>query len=118
MILQVPAYITKLETTADGGVKLIVHTQELDPSQGGIIFQLKNKHGYFLFQEKEFSEEDVKGLPDFVPEFKGEKSPSQRLRGVLFRVHEANGGRKEDFDAFYRKQMEVLIEHFKEKLNP
>lgn len=115
MILQVPAYIHKLETTADRGVKLIVYTQELDPTQASFVFQLKDRHGFFLFKEGEFREEEIAHLPDFVPEFKSDKTPSQRLRGVLYRVWEL-GERIQDFDSFYKSKMEELIEHFKAKL--
>lgn len=115
MILQVPAYITKIETTADKGVKLIVHTQELDPSNAAVVFSLKDKYGFFLFKEGQFEESEVANLPDFVPEFKGDKTPSQRLRGVLYRVWEANG-KVGAFDSFYTQKMEAILDHFKEKL--
>lgn len=44
------------------------------------------------------------------------KSPSQRLRSVLFVWFENLGRPGEDFETFYRMKMETLIEKVKEKL--
>lgn len=45
------------------------------------------------------------------------KSPSQRLRAVLWLWwDQETGGTEEDFDDFYQLEMEKLILHYKNKL--
>ena len=43
------------------------------------------------------------------------KSPSQRLRAVLFLLWEQQGSWG-DFDTWYKAKIEEIIEHFKGKL--
>lgn len=44
------------------------------------------------------------------------KTPSQRLRGVIY-VYYSQKGIKEDFDTFYRNQMEKIIDKIKSYLD-
>ena len=46
------------------------------------------------------------------------KSKAQRFRGVLFVMHQQNGGSKEDFSDFYNNEWEKIISHYKNKLEP
>jgi hypothetical protein len=46
-----------------------------------------------------------------------EKPPSQRLRAVFYRIWERDKQGYDDFELYYRFQMEKLIEHFKTKLD-
>ncbi len=56
---------------------------------------------------------------DDVPLDEGEsKTPSQRLRAVLFVYWKEVKGGKGDFNAWYRGIMEKLIEQYKGKLPP
>ncbi len=109
------AHIKKVETTADRGVKLTIYTQEIDAEAAASLFSLKDKYGYFVFKETEITDEDVSGLPDFKPEFKSQKTPSERLRGVLYRLWEAKG-KPGAFDPWYAARMEDLIDHYKKQL--
>lgn len=59
--------------------------------------------------------EEVKELESAEIEVEG-KTKSQRLRNVLYRVHEQTNT-DIDFNSFYAQKMEELIEHFKKKLN-
>jgi hypothetical protein len=43
------------------------------------------------------------------------KTPAQRLRSVMFRIHEQQGINQE-FEQFYSAEMERLIEQYKEML--
>lgn len=57
--------------------------------------------------------EEVKELDSVEIEVEG-KSKSQRLRNVLYIYHQQQGG--DDFNDFYAKEMERIIEHYKGKL--
>jgi len=55
-MLKIPSQISKVETTSDKGLKLIVHTtQELMPSDEADVFQMKPKDrlGRFLGKSNE-----------------------------------------------------------------
>lgn len=59
--------------------------------------------------------EEVKELDKAEIEVEG-KTKSQRLRNVLYRVHEQTIT-DIDFNAFYAQKMEEIIEYFKNKLD-
>lgn len=113
-MLKVPSQISKVETTQDGGLKLTVHTQELNPSTKADVMQLHAKFGWFVFSETDIEESDI---PDEPIEFEGQKTYSERLRNVLWILHEAKGGSPEDFEPFRTKYMERLISKLKAKID-
>ena len=45
------------------------------------------------------------------------KSPSSRLRSVIFIWWDQSGRPQEDFEVFYRMKIEAIINMIKEKLN-
>ena len=113
-MLKVPSQIVKVETMQDGGMKVVVNTQELEARDKAELMGLHNKLGWFLFSDTgAISEEDV---PDEAIEFAGQKTLSERLRNVLFRIHEAQGGKPEDFESYRSKIMNSLINKYKAKL--
>lgn len=113
-MFQVPSYITKVTTMRDRSLRLQVDTQELKPDESAKVFELYDKFGFFLFKESDIKPEDL-DIPDVKPEFKSDKTPSQRLRGVIYRYFEQLNS-DTTFDDFYKKEMEKIIEHYKTKL--
>lgn len=116
MKTQVQAFLSKAMTLADNTLRLQFDCQELPSETMTEMFELRNKVGHLFFLEQPIKEIDTKDLPEIVLD-KNEKSPSTRLRNVLFLLHKQNGGADHDFDAYYRKQIERVIETIKEKLN-
>ena len=55
-------------------------------------------------------------IPDVVQEFKNDKTPSERLRAVLYVLWEQQKPLVITFDAFYRAEMDRIITHYKGKL--
>lgn len=97
-------YVKKITTLADGSFKLELVTQELDDETALALIKNRNK---FI--------DEVVEVPA-IEEDAG-KSPSQRLRGVIYRLWEQNGKEGGSFEIYYRMVMELLIEKYKEKLN-
>ena len=54
-------------------------------------------------------------MPEITLE-ENEKSPSVRLRNSLFVLHTQQSGKPEDFDSFYKRNMERFIQAVKDKL--
>jgi hypothetical protein len=115
MTQAIPATISKLSTMADRGIRVQIDTQELTPEYGALLFSLKDSFGYFTFTERPIEADEVE-VPEYVPDFKNEKSPSQRLRAVLYLMWQ-NTDKKISSEQFYREQMDKIIEHYKGKLD-
>ena len=108
----VPATLKSVSTLVDGGLSVGFHTQELTKEEMLAIMSFSQGFGYLLFASTQMSEEDIpkeKLSPD------EEKSPSKRLRSILFILWKQQGG-EGDFEAFYRKKMEAIIEQLKSRL--
>lgn len=114
-----PGYFEKdgIRPTKDGSWKLIFNTQELNKSADDEVVSLRGKSGSVVFVEasSDTSVDDIE-VPDVRPEYRGEKTPSQRLRAVLYRVWE-NAKSDLDFEIFYRSRMDRIIEQLKNQLD-
>lgn len=113
-MFQTASQIEKIETRSDKTIKLTIGTQEITPEQATELFALKQKLGFFFFAEKPIEVDDI-DIPDFVSEFKGDKTPGQRLRAVLY-VKWQQLGKQGNADDYYKQQIERFIDAVKEKL--
>lgn len=118
-MLKVPSQIEKFESRSDNTWKLIVGTSELNQEDVAELAMLKGKEGHFVFAVQEvIREKDIPTNP--IVEFPEEKSPSQRLRNVLYRLYEQHAPNNQntiDFELFYKSRMEKIINQLKDKLN-
>lgn len=113
-MFQAPSQISKIGTLADNTIRITVDCQELSPEQMAEVFKLKNDGlGWFLFKNVPITETDI---PDSKPEFKNDKTPSQRLRACLYKFWELNTDRKINFDDFWKKWVNKKCEEIKELL--
>jgi hypothetical protein len=115
MNLQLPATIEKISTRADNTISIVISTQEMKPEASTALFGLKGKLGWFLFAETTLTEQEIPKEP--APEFKNDKSPSQRIRACLYKYWEKNTAKKIPFDTFYKSWVEKKIQEIKDTLN-
>lgn len=113
MKIQFSAQVTKVETTADKGLRIKIVTPELKPNEKTTLFEYGDQPIWCAMADAPVEQMDV---PDYVPDYKGQKSPSQRLKNVLYRLWEQKGGDFTDRQ-HYELHMEKLIDHFKAKLD-
>lgn len=111
-IFQAPSYVDGVSPLKDGGLSVRFHTQELTNEEKLTILNFYQSFGYLLFKENQFSEEEIP--KEDAPE-EG-KSQSQRLRGVIYLVWKQQN-KEPDFEKFYRRQTEGLIQQYKERLD-
>ena len=97
----------------DGGVAFRVITPELTLDQRATLLGLHGKNVRCMLEPIDVP---VAGMDEVTTE-RDQKTPCQRLRAVLF-VHFKNVDTKDDFESFYRKQMERVIEGYKAKNLP
>ena len=107
------AILDKVESKKDDSWMIRIATNELDDEDALHLKRNVNKQGYFFFAQAPFSEV-------IIPEVKlGEfetKTPSERMRAVIWRIWEANG-KKGNAEDYYKSTMEKIIDQLKEKLN-
>ena len=120
--------IDKVSTLADGSLRIYIGTPELSNETMVIVFSLIKKPGYVLVSTNSISQDQIDAVEKTTAntEF-NEKTVSQRLRSVMFKLWEKtqpkqlNGDSGEmeyvDFELFYRRQMNTIIEHYKTKLD-
>lgn len=110
------ASIECVSTRKDKTCKITIGTQELSPDQKKDLFSVGD-FGWFIFAPFEMEQVEIPTAPGDVA-IKN-KSPSRRLREVIFRYFESIGGTDGDkkFDDFYASQIEVLIERYKNAIN-
>lgn len=117
MKVVISGQIESIRTRVDGSIKFDFGCQELDNSVAGQLLQLRSKYVKCLISDTNITEMEASIIDEqsLTNEIKAKK-PSQRLRAVLYRTWEQS---KSDvpFDSFYAEKMEVLINHFKDKLD-
>ena len=116
-VLQLESYIQSVRTLLDSGLKLTIITPELSAEDATKLFALKGKQGWMLFKETAFSESDIINLPTEIKEFKGDKTPAQKMRAIIYKIWETNTDRKKPFPDYYNSYMFKLNEALKEKIN-
>jgi hypothetical protein len=100
----------------DGTLTLKLGTNELGPEETSKIFEMGNQQVWCALSETSLEASDL-DIPDFVPEFEGEKSHSRRLREILYVVWQKYNDGKKSSDQHYRDTMEKLIQNYKDKLD-
>lgn len=111
MNIQFAGSIQKVQTLVDGGNKLVIETQELSPDDMSKLFSLKGMMWVCL------SDVAVKPEDLNIKEVRldSPKTPSERLRNVLF-VYWNQNKPTDTFDEFYNRKMSDITEWIKSKL--
>ena len=112
--VQFPCQLTKIETRVDGSIKVSLETQELTGEDMAALFAYRQLVGYVTFTPNPESNIEV---PEINADTDMGKSPSERLRSVLYVAYEQSGKKKYDtFTQFYTVYMEKIINQVKDKL--
>jgi hypothetical protein len=111
------AQIEGIASKVDGTVTIKISTQELDKNAAGDVFGLRGKHCKVLLSDSNITTLESE-MVDATPLVSGKKhkTPSQRMRAVLYRIWEQQGA-NEDFEVFYQNEMNKVIEHYRSKLD-
>lgn len=110
--IEVNAIITGIRSKVDGSLGVSICTPELTPEEKAEFMRLQGINLMLLITPL-----DEKDAPKYIVDKELEtKTPSNRMRGVLYVMWEQAGG-KGDFQEFYRLKMEGIINAIKDKLN-
>lgn len=98
----------------DRSFKISVECQELPPAEMSQVFSLAEKTGWLVFSENNLEKSDIP--EENAPEFKTDKSPSQRLRAILYVYWNECTDKKLSFDLFWKSWTEKKINEIKKLL--
>jgi len=116
-IFTAPAVIDGIGTMKDNTVKLSVYvSRELPAEQMATLFSFNKSEGYMMFAEKQADLDDI-DIPEYKTEFKGEKSPSQTQRAIIYCIWEQTTDKSKPFPSYYKDYMFRINERLKEKLD-
>lgn len=108
--------IEGISSRKDKTVKLTIGTQELNPNQAAELFNLSQQFCYFGIKPEYFTKEESETIDNLKTDLDTAKTPSQRLRGVLFLNYQQDSKGYKDFSTYYISEMEKITEHYKNKL--
>jgi len=109
--IQTALVITSFRSKVDGSLGITASTPELSPVEKVAFMELQNQNLEALFTP---TEEPKVAEIKVDKDLKG-KSQSARLRGVLF-VKWKQSGEKEEWETFYKKMMEKILDQIKDTL--
>jgi hypothetical protein len=107
--------LQNIHTLKDRTIKATFELQEMAASELADLIQYQSKYVKIAISDENVSSDAFDALDDIEVSCES-KSPSQRLRNVLYRYWEQNESELDTFEVFYRSQMEKIINHFKDKL--
>ena len=107
----------KVTTKAHGAVQIVIDTQEeFPPESAALLFATKDLFGSWGFKVGEVPME-AEDVPDYEPEFKDERTPSQRQMAVMYVFHQQQKI-VEPFRTWYANEIEKNITGWKGRLEP
>jgi hypothetical protein len=116
-LITLPAIIEGVSTRKDKTVRVTIGTQEMTPATAAQLFSMANQYAYVAIKVEEFLGEDMAALDDLSTEGEPNRTPSKRLRSVLYVNWKQDPEGYEDFRNYYLYKMERIIEHFKGRLD-
>ncbi len=115
MIL-IAGQIESLATRKDKTIRLTIGTQELTPAEAAEVFQLNQQFCYIGLKPEPFTSNESETIESLKTDYDSIKSPSQRLRAILFRNYELDSEGYKDFNLYYIAKIDKICEHYKAKL--
>ena len=118
MGIAIHSTIESVQTRKDKTLKITIGSQELDGKQMAELMSLNQTLAICYISEKSISNEEKQAIDNVTVEAPKDfgKSPSQRMRNVMYKVWETTPTGVDNFDNYYDQQMERVIEHYKEKI--
>lgn len=111
--VQFSAIVDGINAKKDKTLSLKLGTQELTSEETSHLFDLMTKQVWVGIAETPI---EVLDVPEVLPEMHGDKTPSQRLRGLLYVLWSEKTDRSRTFPQFYEDYLFKLCEQIKSKL--
>jgi len=108
--------VESIRSRKDKSVAVTIGTQELTPEKAGLLFNTSNHLVTCYLSVKENISDDEQEIIDSIEVESPSKTPSQRLRNVLYLLWKSAPEGYKDFNLFYIHNMEKILDHYKSKL--
>lgn len=116
--LIIPAVLTRYAPLADKSFNLGFNIAEPTPQAREIIHSMHQQAVFMMLKDSEFSNKENAEFDKLEADlYDNQKTQSQRLRGVLFRNWENHDKGFKDFKDYYKAETEIIIQHYKNKLD-
>jgi hypothetical protein len=117
-MLVINCILESFRSLKDKTLKLSFETNEPTPEQLQQIAVNSQKYGYLVFSGNQLTPEQLDSIDKAKNDlYDSSKSPSKRLRSVLYVWFEKDNKGFKTFEDFYLHQMERVINNVKEKLD-
>lgn len=114
--VQCSAQIDKISSRKDRTLSVLLNTQEMHPEETAQLFDFQGLQIWVAFAETALTYDNI-DIPDALTMVDETKSPSERLRSVLYVYWKQNEEKlRKSFDVFYRETLDKYIDNIKEKL--
>lgn len=118
--------VDSIRTLADNSLRVSIGTPELSPQTVGDLYSVLKQPGFVVLSTQPITQKQIDAVESASIDMEFDtKTPAQRLRNVLYRIWEQTSPKDKnsegiteyiDFDLFYKRKMNELINHFKTKL--
>lgn len=114
----IAAQLESYRSLKDRTLKITFESQELNPQELLAVAENLNSFGYLAFKKEPFSEKERQQIESLETNLEDNtKTPSQRLRAILYRNFEKDQQGFKSFATFYEHNMEIISNHYKSKLD-
>lgn len=101
--LQLKVQMQPAARRADGSVTVrLVTAEELSPEQLAHVDAYRQQMGWFLFRPNQYDDGEI---PTTDVEIEGKRTLAETMKRSLYKLFMLQGGKKEDFPPFYRREM-------------
>jgi len=115
MIL-LPAELSSYRPKKDKSFSVTFNTRELTPNEVLDINNLMGSYCYLAIKENEIDNAELEILRELKTDLDTGKSPSQRMRNVLYILFNQDNEGYENFKDYYEHKMNVFIESLKNRI--
>jgi hypothetical protein len=114
----IPAQLESYRSLKDKTLKIVFESNELTPEQTMGVAGSLQQFGYLAFKNEPFKNNEKEVIDALKADYEDKgKTPSSRLRNVLYVSYEQNNEGYKTFVDFYAAKMETIINHYKSKLD-
>lgn len=112
--LILPVMVTQIRSKVDGSISVSIDTQELSPTKAGELFSLRGKIAMMYLSPKDVvTQKEIDQLDAMQADMPKGKTPSKRMRDVLWIIWKQDNEGYKDFPMYYEVKMNKYIEDLK-----
>lgn len=115
--LLLPVIVSSIRSLKDGSVSVCIETQELSPAKAGELFSFRKKVAMMYVSPKDVvTQKEMSQVDEINADMPQGKTPSNRMRNVLFVLWKQDNEGYKDFALYYQSKMERFIDELKNNI--